>query len=305
MGGGEWVAADAAGGSGHSIEEEGTPLTARSKLNFVGGGVTVTDDSGDDASVVTVPDMGAQILAGTAEDDEFELNDAIGFYRSGTGLMKILWSTVKLQIIALFESLFASLSHNHDGSDTIKLAQANTHESPDTDSGPTSLHHTIGTGANQAAAGTKGVTNGDTHNHVGGDGAALSYTVMLPAHGLNGTIAAPAGTAMFTPLYHYGLNATGVVFTVDRAGTLELLSMWNNSAQPATGSLVVTVRKNNVDTALTVTYVNADGVAYKQDTTHTVSVVAGDTITIRLVNNASTASAQINGLTLGFRVATT
>ncbi len=40
---------------GHTIEDEGTPLTDRTKLNFVGAGVTVTDDSGDDASVVTIP----------------------------------------------------------------------------------------------------------------------------------------------------------------------------------------------------------------------------------------------------------
>lgn len=43
--------------------------------------------------------------------------------------------------------------HDHDGSPTQKLAQANTHESPDTDAATTSLHHTLGTGANQAAAG--------------------------------------------------------------------------------------------------------------------------------------------------------
>lgn len=43
------------GAGGHTIEEEGTPLTARSKLNFVGAGVTATDDSGDDASVITIP----------------------------------------------------------------------------------------------------------------------------------------------------------------------------------------------------------------------------------------------------------
>jgi len=42
------------GGGGHVIEDEGTPLTQRTKLNFVGGGVAVTDDSGDDATVVTV-----------------------------------------------------------------------------------------------------------------------------------------------------------------------------------------------------------------------------------------------------------
>lgn len=40
--------------------------------------------------------------------------------------------------------------HDHAGN---KLAQANTHESPDTDTAPTALHHTLGTDANQAAAG--------------------------------------------------------------------------------------------------------------------------------------------------------
>lgn len=47
-----------------------------------------------------------------------------------------------------------SPSHAHDGVDgTNKLAQANTHESPDTDVATSSLHHTLGSGANQAAAG--------------------------------------------------------------------------------------------------------------------------------------------------------
>lgn len=48
------------------------------------------------------------------------------------------------------------LVHSHDGTTArhgSKLLQANTHESPDTDSGATALHHTIGTGANQGAAG--------------------------------------------------------------------------------------------------------------------------------------------------------
>lgn len=35
----------------------------------------------------------------------------------------------------------------------LPLTQANTHASPDTDSAPTALHHTLGGGANQAAAG--------------------------------------------------------------------------------------------------------------------------------------------------------
>lgn len=41
-------------GGGHTIEDEGTPLTQRTNLNFVGAGVTVTDDAGNDATVVTI-----------------------------------------------------------------------------------------------------------------------------------------------------------------------------------------------------------------------------------------------------------
>lgn len=43
------------GSAGHTIQEEGSSLTARSKLNFVGAGVTATDDAGNDATVVTIP----------------------------------------------------------------------------------------------------------------------------------------------------------------------------------------------------------------------------------------------------------
>ncbi len=42
------------GGGGHVIEDEGTPLTQRAALNFIGTGVTVTDNAGTDASDVTI-----------------------------------------------------------------------------------------------------------------------------------------------------------------------------------------------------------------------------------------------------------
>jgi hypothetical protein len=47
----------------------------------------------------------------------------------------------------------ADHSHATTGLQAGQLAQANTHQSPDTDSGTSSLHHTIGTSATQAAAG--------------------------------------------------------------------------------------------------------------------------------------------------------
>lgn len=43
---------------GHEIEDEGSALTQRPKMNFVGAGVTVTDDPLNDETVVTIPGGG-------------------------------------------------------------------------------------------------------------------------------------------------------------------------------------------------------------------------------------------------------
>jgi hypothetical protein len=51
---GAYVVSATASGSGHTIQDEGSNLTQRTKLNFVGAGVTVTDDSGNDATIVTI-----------------------------------------------------------------------------------------------------------------------------------------------------------------------------------------------------------------------------------------------------------
>lgn len=74
------------------------------------------------------------------------------------------------------------LIHSHDGSTArhgSKLAQANTHQSADTDSGTTSLHHTLGTGANQAAAGSHTHTQATSHSSPDTDSAtsALHHTI--------------------------------------------------------------------------------------------------------------------------------
>lgn len=43
------------GGGGHIIQDEGVDLTTRARLNFVGAGVTATDDSGNGRTNVTIP----------------------------------------------------------------------------------------------------------------------------------------------------------------------------------------------------------------------------------------------------------
>jgi len=88
-------------------------------------------------------------------------------------------------------------------------------------------------------------------------------------------------------------NFRNIVMPV--AGTLKNLYIRNGTTQSGTGSMVFTLRKNGADTAMTVTFTNADGAtATKSDTTNTVSVVAGDLICIKGVNNApSSASGNI------------
>jgi len=57
------------GGGGHTIEDEGTPLTARTSLNFVGSGVTAADSGGK--TVVTISGAAGNEFA----DNVFRIQD--------------------------------------------------------------------------------------------------------------------------------------------------------------------------------------------------------------------------------------
>jgi len=66
-------------GGGHVIEDEGTPLTQRTNLNFVGAGVTVTDDAGNDATVVTILGGGGGSGTPGGSDTQVQFNDGGSF----------------------------------------------------------------------------------------------------------------------------------------------------------------------------------------------------------------------------------
>jgi hypothetical protein len=79
---------------------------------------------------------------------------------AGDGNTRDLTQSIKDQGLAItaIEGNAALKGHDHSGDGTAtstgaKLSQANTHQNVDTDTSPTSFHHTIGVGANQAAAG--------------------------------------------------------------------------------------------------------------------------------------------------------
>ena len=67
-----------------------------------------------------------------------------------------------------------------------------------------------------------------------------------------------------------------------------------DSATPSSSTLTITLRVNAADTTLTCS-IATGGATTCNDTSHTVSVVAGDGLSIKYVNGAGTGSGYLNG----------
>jgi hypothetical protein len=164
----------------------------------------------------------------------------------------------------------------------------------------------VGTGSEDVAAGDRGVANGDSHNHVGGDGGTLNYGV---PYGMYTNTTVPATTTHYGSPYKAGLDTNNVNWPMIEAGTFSHLTVRKASgaAQPATGSFTVTLYVNNVATALVVTFTNADGSGglTKTDSSNTVAVSAGDLIRWEARNNASATSPTYVGIEMKFTKSTT
>lgn len=55
------------GGSGHALQDEGTLLPTRGSIDFVGGGVTATDDAANNKTIVNVTGLGTGLDQATAD----------------------------------------------------------------------------------------------------------------------------------------------------------------------------------------------------------------------------------------------
>lgn len=89
-------------------------------------------------------------------------------------------------------------------------------------------------------------------------------------------------------------------FIIPYNGTIDRLLVRTETAQPATGSIVITFRKNNADTALTLTIAANAAAGLFSDNTHSVSVSAGDLMSIKGANNATSNSAVFNLLSVRY-----
>lgn len=131
--------------------------------------------------------------------------------------------------------------------------------------------------------------------------ANVPIRCFIMGHGGGGTVG--AGATSFVSLFSSGLNATESGLQVPMpyagyAGTHKGMRVQLLTTQPGTGTLVMTLRKNGVDTIQTFA-IPAGGSGIWADT-KTVQCAAGDKLSIKFVNNASTASAQIGSVSLDY-----
>jgi len=99
-----------------------------------------------------------------------------------------------------------------------------------------------------------------------------------------------------------GGNFAGIenarITIMPQACTISRMYFATATTQPASGSLVLTLRKNNADTALTLTVAAGSAGNFFNNTANSVSFTAGQYASIKFQNNATGTSAQANAVAL-------
>jgi hypothetical protein len=128
---------------------------------------------------------------------------------------------------------------------------------------------------------------------------AIVYTDVIGTFLTNVTV--PSSTTYSSCPWKPTADATTNQFPWVEGGVMSNLSFRKGpTAQPASGSLVVTLYVNSVATALTVTVPAGASAAAAtfEDSTNTVVISAGDRIEWRFQNNATAASAQLTAVSM-------
>jgi len=302
-------------------------------------GITPTQSSGGQIAIAPIQghthnDSGGGVTAPlTTALDDFQMGNG-----SGLWIKKTLTEAVT-RIRTILDAIYSAAAHTHahsaatgigandhhaqdhahNATDAQKLTQANSHQSPDTDSAAGSLHHTVGTGATQAAAGNHAhevdqradmwsdgegnpadvasasadgtSTYGARRDHV--HKGALNAVLIYPTNALGNTI--PASTTHYAcPFVAGATTTTERAMVLLRAGTIKNLYIRLTTAQPASGSLVVHVRSGSSTDIITLTIpAGSPGPATYSNTVTTSAGSPGDFLGFKLVNNATAASAAI------------
>jgi len=130
-----------------------------------------------------------------------------------------------------------------------------------------------------------------------GVGSGTSFIV-----GLNGITVVPAGTINMTALTGGGYVNTGNefqrIYALPQTCSLSRWYVRTSATQPASGSLVITLRKNQVDTALAITIAAGSIGGTYSNTATSIAFSAGDLASVKVQNNAAANSTPVISLSI-------
>jgi len=126
-------------------------------------------------------------------------------------------------------------------------------------------------------------------------GAALARGGAPIGQSISGTLGGSTVPAATTQFGIPGAAAPGITenlrqMVMPRAGTLRNLYVATSTAQPGTGALVATLRKNGVDTTVSLSVGAGAAAGVFSDTTHTTTVAVGGLVSVSLANTAPAAA---------------
>lgn len=143
----------ASGGGTTNLSVTNKTSTSLDVASDTGTDATLPAATADDAGLMTAAEhtklagVESAATAAGATGDAFAVSHLAAFDHANIAHGETAYGWGDHASVGYLTSVTA---HDHASN---KLAQSNTHESADTDSATTALHHTLGTGANQAAAG--------------------------------------------------------------------------------------------------------------------------------------------------------
>jgi len=258
------------GGALPGTIEAAAPYTPLNTSSFAG--ILDANDNNIQAAMETIDDhhsgIAPAINAPTAIFD-FLVGEQVATV--WTWVRKTLAQTITILRTSL-DSIYSAAAHTHEVDQRADMWL-------DSEGDPANV-------ASAAADGTSAYGARRDHIHKG----ALNAIVLHATHMQSTTV--PASTTYYAVGYIDGFTGTTErSIPVLRPGTVKNLYVRQVGAQPASGNIVITIRKTIADTAITITIAaGSAGPATRTDITHSVAVVAGDLLGISFVNNATGAS---------------
>ena len=194
------------------------------------------------------------------DSDEFVITDSADSYNN----KKLTWANTKATLLSSFGAMISSLTGKTTpvGADSVIIADS------------------------EAGYASKEVLLSDLYKGLG-------TKQMLIGNALNSVV--PASSSYYIVIGSIrNVDSTGWNMELTANSIISNMRVTTSSAQPASGSLVFTVMKNNVATSITATVAAGGAAIVSTDTTHTESFTSGDFIIIKVQNNATANSATIS-----------